>query len=346
MQKVAIFGAAGYGGIELIRLLLKHPEVKIVYLGGHTTVGQQLTDLYPHLRGKIDMTIGGASIPAVIAQGAELLLSCLPHAVGAELVAEALAAGLRVVDFSADFRLKDPAVYEQFYQTHPAPQLLAEAVYGLPELHRDEIATARLVAVPGCYPTGAILALAPAVQARLVEPRGIIVDSKSGVSGAGRSNLTLFTHFAEINESLQAYKVAQHRHGPEIDQELSALGEEVHVTFVPHLIPITRGILTTTYATLREGVSLEQVAQTYADFCGNEPFVQVMPAGQQPATKQVSGSNQCYLGLAVDTEANQLIVTSAIDNLIKGLSGTAIQCMNLMLGFAETTGLEASAIWP
>ncbi len=345
MHKVAIFGAAGYGGIELIRLLLAHPDVEITYLAGHTTVGEELTDLYPHLRGKLDLPIGETSVNRAIAQ-ADLLFSCLPHAVGAELVAEALDKDLRVVDFSADFRLKDASVYEQYYRPHPVPDLLAEAVYGLPELHRAEIATARLVAVPGCYSTGAILALAPAAQAALVAPRAIIVDSKSGVSGAGRSNLTLTTHFAEVNESLAAYKVAQHRHGPEIDQELSAWGEEIRVTFVPHLIPITRGILTTAYATLREGISLAQVQQVYANSYADEPFVQVMPAGRQPATKQVSGSNQCYLGLAVDDPANQLIVTSAIDNLIKGLSGAAVQCMNLMLGLPETTSLEAPALWP
>lgn len=345
MQRVGIFGAAGYGGIELIRLLRAHPGVEIAYLAGHTTVDEELADLYPHLRGKIDLPIEETSVEKVAGK-VDLLFSCLPHAVGAELVAQALDQGLRVVDFSADFRLKDASVYEEFYQPHPVPKLLAEAVYGLPELHRDEIAGARLVAVPGCYPTGAILALAPAVQERLVEPRGIIVDSKSGVSGAGRSNLTLLTHFAEVNESLRAYKVAQHRHAPEIDQELSALGCKIHVTFVPHLMPITRGILTTAYATLCAGVTMGQVQQAYADWYGDEPFVRVLPDGEQPATKHVSGSNQCYVGLAADPSANMLIVTSVIDNLIKGLSGTALQCMNLMLGFAETTALEAPAIWP
>jgi len=345
MEKVAIFGAAGYGGVELVRMLLAHPSVAITYLGGYTTVNEQLTDLYPSLLGALDLRIEETSVERAAAQ-ADLLFSCLPHAVGAELVAEALDRGLRVIDFSADFRLKDATVYEKFYQPHPVPDLLAEAVYGLPELHREQIIPARLVAVPGCYPTGAILALAPAVQAKLVEPRGIIADSKSGVSGAGRSNLTLMTHFAEVNESLKAYNIAQHRHGPEIDQELSALGEPMHVTFVPHLVPITRGILTTAYATLREGVSVQQVEQVYHEFYADEPFVYVLPTGQQPATKQVSGSNRCYIGLAVDTLANQLIVTSVIDNLIKGLSGSAVQCMNLMLGCAETVGLEAPAIWP
>ena len=345
MQKVAIFGAAGYGGVELIRLLLAHPGVEITYLAGHTTVDEQLTDLYPSLLGCIDQRIEETSVDRAAAE-ADLLFSCLPHAVAAELVAEALDSGLRVIDFSADFRLKDASVYEKYYQPHPVPYLLAEAIYGLPELHREEIIPARLVAVPGCYPTGAILALAPAVQAELVEPHGIIVDAKAGVSGAGRSNLTLTTHFAEVNESLRAYNIATHRHGPEIDQELSALGQPVHVTFVPHLTPITRGILTTAYAALGEGILAEQVHGVYTDFYADEPFVQVLPAGQQPATKQVSGSNRCYVGLAVDSEANELIVTSVIDNLIKGLSGTALQCMNLMLSFAETAGLEAPAIWP
>ena len=344
MTNVAIFGAAGYGGIELIRLLLAHPEVRISYLGGHSNVGEEITDLYPHLRGDLQGTIGPSSVPEALAE-ASVLFSALPHAVGAPLVAEALAAGAQVIDFSADFRLKDATVYRKHYGEHPAPELLAEAVYGLPELHRAEIAAARLVAVPGCYPTGAILALAPAVKSGLVSPRGLIADSKSGVSGAGRSKLALGTHFAEINDSVTAYGVASHRHQPEMAQELS-FGEPAQITFTPHLMPMTRGILTTAYARLEPGVGRVEIELAYGEFYEDEPFVQVLPWGQQPATKHVTGSNRCHIGLAIDEPARLVIVTSVIDNLIKGLSGAALQCFNLMQGLPETLGLERPAMWP
>ncbi len=347
MTKIGILGAAGYGGAELIRLLLGHSEVEIVYLGGHTTVGEQIAELYPNLAGKIDMVIGESAVPPVVERGAEVLCSALPHKVGADIVAEALDSGLKVIDFSADFRLKDVAQYEKYYQHHPHPEMLAEAVYGLPELHREEIIPARLVAAPGCFPTGAILALAPAVEAGLIGTDGIIVDSKTGVSGAGRTNLDLAFHFPEINESLKAYKVAEHRHTPEIDQELSLLsGQPLQVTFVPHLIPVTRGILTTAYGRLHEGISESQVRDVYEQFYANEPFVIVMAPGEQPTTKQVSGSNNCHIGLVVAEKTGQLIVTSVVDNLIKGLSGSVLQCLNLMIDCAETTALEAPALWP
>jgi N-acetyl-gamma-glutamyl-phosphate reductase len=345
MLKVAIFGAAGYGGVELIRLLLAHPEVEIAYLGGHSNVDENLTDLYPHLLGDLDAVIGPSAIAPALAE-ADLLFSSLPAAVGAPLVGEALRAGAKVIDFSADFRLKDPAVYARYYQEHPAPHLLEQAVYGLPELHRAEIKKTRLLAVPGCYPTSALLALAPAVKAGLIEPRGIIVDSKSGVSGSGRSKMTLLTHFAEINDSVQAYGVAKHRHQPEIVQELSGLGAPVSVTFTPHLMPMTRGILTTAYGRLQPGVGREQIEKTYAAFYHREPFITVLPWGQQPATKHVSGSNRCHIALALDEPAGMLIVTAVIDNLIKGLSGAAVQCLNLMQGWPETTALERPAMWP
>ncbi len=347
MTKVGIFGAAGYGGAELIRLLLGHPEVEIVYLGGHTTVGESITDLYPNLLGRIDMTIRESSVAALADSGAEVLCSALPHKAGADIVAEALADGLKVIDFSADFRLKDAATYEKYYQPHPHPELLAEAVYGLPELHREEIIPARLVAAPGCYPTGAILALAPAVKAGLIESQGIIVDSKTGVSGAGRTALDLAFHFPEVNESMKAYNVAAHRHTPEMDQELSLLSDEpIQVTFSPHLMPVTRGILTTAYGRLRAGISAAQIREAYEQFYADEPFVMVLPTGTQPTTKQVNSSNNCHIGLVVAEETGQLIVTSVIDNLIKGLSGSVLQCLNLMIGCPETTALEAPAVWP
>ena len=345
LLSVAIFGAAGYGGVELVRMLLQHPEVEIAFIGGHSTVGESISDFYPHLAGAIDMTVQDSSVETA-AEAAELLYFCLPHAVGAGMVAEAVSLGRKVIDFSADYRLKSVEIYEDYYEKHPAPQLIEQAVYGLPELHRDKIEATQLTAVPGCYPTGAILALAPACAEGLIEPASLIVDAKSGVSGAGRSNLTLGTHFAEVNESVSAYKVAQHRHAPEMVQELSLLGEAVRLTFTPHLIPITRGILSTTYGDLRKDVSAADLVGLYRDFYEGERFVHVLPEGAMPGTKRVSGCNNCEIGLAVDEAAGRMIAVSAIDNLIKGLSGAAIQCMNLMCGFAEETGLTQLPIWP
>lgn len=343
MTNVAVFGATGYGGVELVRLLLDHPEVELTYLAGHTTVGENLADFYQHLGGAIDMQIQEIDVPAASAV-ADLMFFCLPHAVGAEYVAEALELGNRVIDFSADCRLKSASVYAEYYEEHPRPDLLQQAVYGLPELHRDEIPSTQLTAVPGCYPTSAILALAPAVDAGLIEP-SVIVDSKSGVSGAGRK-LSLITHYTECNESVAAYKIAQHRHTPEMVQELSNLGDEMTVTFTPHLIPMNRGILSTCYGQLTREISLGEAHAIYADFYEGEPFVRVLDEGIVPGTKHVSGSNFCDIGLAIDEHAGRLIAVAAIDNLIKGLSGAAVQCMNLMIGCDETTALGRYPFWP
>lgn len=343
MTRVAVFGATGYGGVELVRILLEHPEVDLTYLAGHTTVGENIAQFYQHLNGAIDMEIQEIDVPAA-AEVADLMFFCLPHAVGAEYVAEAMELGRKVIDFSADCRLKSAAVYEQYYETHPRPDLLEQAVYGLPELHRDEIPPTQLTAVPGCYPTSAILALAPAVAAGLIEP-DVIVDSKSGVSGAGRK-LSLTTHYTECNESVAAYNIAKHRHAPEMVQELSGLGPEMTVTFTPHLIPMNRGILSTCYGQLAGEVSLPEALEIYRDFYAGEPFVRVLDEGLVPATKHVSGSNFCDIGLAMDANAGRLIAVAAIDNLIKGLSGAAVQCMNLMIGCDETTALGRYPYWP
>ncbi len=343
MTKAAVFGATGYGGVELVRLLLDHPDVELTWLGGHSTVGENIAEFYQHLNGAIDMKVREIDVPAA-AEVADIMFFALPHAVGAELVGQALELGKKVIDFSADCRLKSVATYEQYYEIHPRPDLLEQAVYGLPELHRDEIVATQLTAVPGCYPTSAILGLAPAVAAGLIEPN-VIVDSKSGVSGAGRK-LSLTTHYTECNESVAAYKIAQHRHSPEIVQELSGLGAEMTVTFTPHLIPMNRGILSTSYGTLTREVSVAEAVALYRDFYAGEPFVRVLDEGVLPATKRVSGTNFCDMGLAVDANAGRLIAVSAIDNLIKGLSGAAVQCMNLMIGAEETTGLTRYAYWP
>jgi N-acetyl-gamma-glutamyl-phosphate reductase len=346
MIRAAVFGAAGYGGVELVRLLLDHPEVEVTYIAGHTTAGQTLSGMYPSMLESCDMPIEDTDVD-VACERADLLFLALPHLVGVPLTRRALERGKKVIDFSADYRLKDIAQFEHYYAAHTGPELVEQAVYGLPELHREGIIRTQLCAVPGCYPTSAILALAPAAKAGILDPASIIVDSKSGVSGSGRSKLTLGTHFAEINESVSAYNIAgKHRHTPEIEQELSGLGQPVMVSFTPHLIPITRGILTAAYGTLQTDIKPGEIRDLYEDFYADEPFVKVLADGHLPATKHVAGSNFCHLGLAVDKRVNRLIVISVIDNLVKGLSGAAVQCMNLMCGFGETTALMRPAMWP
>ena len=345
MTRIGIFGAAGYGGVDLVRMLLNHPQAQLTYLAGNTTVGRKLSEVYPFLVGTCDLPIQETSVDVAVEQ-ADVLFFALPHATATEMVKQAIDQGKQVIDFSADYRLKDPADYAAYYGEHPCPELLDRAVYGLPELRRDQIRATNLVAVPGCYPTGAILALAPAARSRLINASTIIVDSKSGVSGAGRTKLTLGTHFAEVNESVHAYNIAVHRHTPEMDQELSALGDPVRVTFTPHLVPMNRGILSTCYARLNDGVTLDHVRAAYRQMYDEEPFIRVLDEGQLPRTKDTTGSNRCHIGLAIDERNQRLIAVSAIDNLTKGLAGAALQCMNLMLGIPETTGLEFPGMWP
>ena len=337
-MKVGIINVTGYTGVELARLLYQHPEVELASVTGRSAAGQKLGEVFPHLA-DIDLTIE-AELGKV-----ELVFSAMPHKESAKEVIPLLSRGIKVVDISADFRLKEATEYERWYGfTHPAPQLLKEAVYGLPELHRAKLASAKLVANPGCYPTGAILALAPALKAKLIEPN-IIIDSKSGVSGAGRS-LSITSHFSEANEDTSAYALEGHRHLPEITQELEGLNPQPpSVTFVPHLVPMTRGILTTCYAPLAKSKMAEkELKKLYTDFYKDEPFVRV--TGSPPHTKHTWGSNLCLVYPAIDPRAGRLIVISCIDNLVKGAAGQAIQNMNIMLGLSETTGLEALAVYP
>ncbi|MGQ9732092.1 MAG: N-acetyl-gamma-glutamyl-phosphate reductase [Candidatus Zipacnadales bacterium] len=344
-MKVGIFGVSGYGGGELLRLLLGHPEVEISYVGGHKTAGEQLSDIHPQLRGRVHMEIE-PSDPKVAIERCEFLFFSLEAKVGVPWIREALEAGRKVFDFSADFRLTSVECYEAYYGAHPAPDLLKEAVYGLPELHREAIRKARLVALPGCYPTGAILALAPLAQDRAFHTDMVIIDSKSGISGAGRTKWGLTYHFPEANERVMPYSAGVHRHTPEIDQERSRLGDPVAVTFTPHLIPMTRGILTTAYALLKQEQTVGELSERYRQFYADEPFVQVMPDGELPASKLAWGSNMCFVGLTVQRGTRKVIAVSAIDNLIKGQAGAGVQCMNLMCGFPETTGLTGAPIWP
>jgi N-acetyl-gamma-glutamyl-phosphate reductase len=325
--RVGIINVTGYAGVELARLLDRHPEAEVTSVTGRSAAGQTLGTIFPHLVHK--KLIIDTALDEV-----DFVFSALPHKESAAELIPLVEAGIKVVDISADFRLKDAADYPRWYDfDHPAPQLLETAVYGLAELYRKQLASAQLVANPGCYPTGAILALAPAIREGLIEP-SIIIDSKSGLSGAGRS-LSLQTHFAEVNEDVSAYALGGHRHLPEIVQELKFLGAEApSVTFVPHLIPMTRGILTTAYAPLAAGKvasgekGATEIRQLYQEFYRDEPFARVVEA--PPHTKHTWGNNLC----------------SCIDNLVKGAAGQAIQNMNLMLGFTETAGLEAGAVYP
>jgi N-acetyl-gamma-glutamyl-phosphate reductase len=336
-MKVGIINVTGYTGVELARLLHQHPKVELASVTGRSAAGKKLGEVFPHLA-DIDLIIK-AELGDV-----ELAFSAMPHKDSAKEVIPRLQKGVKVVDISADFRLKDPALYEQWYGfKHPAPQLLKEAVYGLPELHRTEIAKARLIANPGCYPTSAILALAPAVKAKLIG-KDIFIDSKSGVSGSGRS-LSLDTHYSEVNEDTSAYALEGHRHMPEIAQELMGLNPTPpSITFVPHLVPMTRGILSTCYAPLVKKISEKELKKLYKDFYKGEPFVRVPDA--PPHTKHTWGNNNCLVYPVIDPRANRLIVVSCIDNLMKGAAGAAIQNMNLMLGLPETMGIEALAIYP
>ncbi|MDB4896890.1 MAG: putative N-acetyl-gamma-glutamyl-phosphate reductase [Firmicutes bacterium] len=345
--KVGIAGATGYAGIELIRLLGNHPEAEVVLAGTESYVGQELAAVYPHLAGHLSLP-GRAATPEALADECDVVFTALPHGVPMKLAPAVLGAGKKLIDLGADFRLRDTAAFETWYQhKHEAADLMSEAVYGLPELYRAEIRGARLVGNPGCYPTACALAAAPLLKAGVVESRGIIFDAKSGVSGAGRG-LSLGVHFSEVTENFKAYNIAGgHRHTPEIEQTLSDLaGEPVVITFTPHLVPMVRGILATGYFQLTAERSTDELLALFREFYAGEPFVRVRPAGDLPQTKQVSGSNYCDIGLQVDRRTGRVLVIAVIDNLVKGAAGQAIQNMNLLFGLPETTGLAAAPIYP
>jgi N-acetyl-gamma-glutamyl-phosphate reductase len=335
MTRIAILGATGYTALELVKLLLRHPQAEIVALTSRQEGSPPVAMIHPSLHGRLELSLENLGPPEV-ASRAECAFSCLPHGASASVIPHLLSAGCRVVDFSADYRLQSAESFTEWYgEKHPDPQRLGKVVYGLPELFRERIIGADLVANPGCYPTSAILALAPLLKAKLIEPDGIIVDSKSGVSGAGRT-LKLTTHYPECNESVSAYNVGRHRHTPEIDQILSTVaGASVEVVFTPHLIPMDRGILTTTYSRPIGDASEEKVLQALRDFYAEEPFVRVID--HLPGTKDCTGTNFCDLTARV--VRGRIITISCIDNLIKGASGAAVQNFNLMYGYPETTAL-------
>jgi len=336
MVRIAVLGAAGYSAKELLRLLLAHPHAEIVALTTRQDDAPHVGDVHPALRARLDLRLENLS-PSEVAQRAECVFSCLPHAASAEAVMELLAAGARVIDFSADYRLNDALVYSKWYDhEHPDAGRLSTTPYGLPELYRQRIPEAALVANPGCYPTSAILPLAPLLRDGLIAPDGIIIDSKSGVSGAGKTPKQ-HLHFPECNENFSAYGVGSHRHTPEIDQVLSDCGGgATEVIFTPHLVPMDRGILTTAYATPKPGVDAAKALAALKQFYRDEPFVRVVDG--LPGTKDVAGTNYC--DITVRHVRGRLVLISVLDNLIKGAAGAAVQNFNLMYGLDETTALR------
>lgn len=346
MLRVAIVGASGYTGGELARLLCSHPSVIVTAATSRQYDGQSLAQIFPHLRDQTNLVCKNLSTAEII-DLADFIFCAVPHKTAMDVVPDFLDAGKKVVDLSADFRLKDVAVYEKWYQPHSAAALVKTAVYGLPELYREQISSAQLVANPGCYPTSITLALAPLLKTTLIDTSSIIADSKSGTSGAGRA-ASVGTLFCEVTDGFRPYKVGGvHRHVPEIEQNLSELaGTPIQVSFTPHLLPISRGILSTVYVNCNETVSPEHLYGLYQTMYQGQRFVRVLDPGIQPATQYVRGSNYCDIGLAIDERTNRIIITSTIDNIVKGASGQAVQNMNLMCGFPEETGLEQVPLFP
>jgi len=336
----AIIGASGFTGLELLRILKGHPHVNVTAITSRQLKGKSVNEVFPSLRGLYD-GLSFTTLDKASEIEANVVFCCLPHGASMEIVADFVKAGKKVIDLSADFRIKDVGVYEKWYGPHTRAGLIDKAVYGLPEINREAIKKASLVANPGCYPTGATLAIAPALNAGLIDKKStIIVDSKSGVSGAGRA-LSEATSFVEVTGGFKAYKVGAHRHTPEIAQNLSGVaGGAVEVVFTPHLLPVSRGILTTLYASLIEGQTTEDLLAIYEKFYGEEYFIRLLPEGEFPNISKVRGSNFCDIGLWSDPGSKCMIAISAIDNLVKGASGQAVQNMNLVFGLAETTGLD------
>ncbi|MBF0559987.1 MAG: N-acetyl-gamma-glutamyl-phosphate reductase [Nitrospirae bacterium] len=346
MIKVAICGGSGYTGAELLRILLMHPEVEITAVTSEKSAGKRVTDLFPHLHRYAHLVFEPLNKDE-LAGKADLFFLALPHAASQEAVDFFYKKGKKVIDLSADYRLADTAVYEEWYKTpHNFKGTLKEAVYGLPELHRERIKKAQLVANPGCYPTGAILGLYPAIKAGIIDTATIIIDSKSGTSGAGRKAETAYA-YCEVNEGFKAYAIAAHRHTPEIEQELSTIaGKKLIVNFTPHLLPVDRGIFSTIYVKAAEALDTGDVLKLYNTTYATEQFVNVLEEGVFPNIINVRGSNYCAIGLKVNKRTGTLIIVTAIDNLVKGASGQAVQNMNLVMGFPETTGLESLALFP
>jgi N-acetyl-gamma-glutamyl-phosphate reductase len=338
MTRVAVVGATGYAGAELVRILAGHPKVKLAALTSRRHSGKIFSHVYPSMAGIVDMPCEEFSADS-LAERADFIFLALPHKLPMEIVPVFVKKGIRIVDLSADFRFSDVTLYETHYQPHACPELLKKAVYGLSEVYTEKIRSADIIGNPGCYPTSTLLPLIPLIKAESIDIERIIVDSKSGVSGAGRSP-SLTTHHCEVNESFKAYKVANHRHNPEMDEVLSKEADKsVHVTFVPHLIPMTRGMETTIYAILKKQTSEKQIRSYIREFYRGRRFVRLRSEGSAADTLHVKGTNYCDIGIHVDQAAKLVVLTSAIDNLVKGAAGQAVQNMNIMLDLDETLGL-------
>ncbi len=336
-MKVSVIGATGYTGAELVKILLKHPQVEMETITSQSFANKKISEIYPSLI--TDLVCQELNINK-IALSSSFIFTALPHRISMEIVGKLHSRGKKIIDLSADFRFIDPLIYEEWYGTpHQKKELLKKAIYGLPELYREKISRARLVANPGCYPTSSILALAPLVNNDSTKENDIIIDAKSGVTGAGRT-LSLATHFPEVNENTRAYQVVGHRHIPEIEEQLSKLAKrKIIITFVPHLVPINRGILCTCYAALKQKTDTKYLLKLYQDFYKEEPFVEILPQGRFPQTKEVLDSNRCRIGITINERSGRAIIISAIDNLAKGAATQAVQNMNIMCGFEETMGL-------
>ena len=346
MIKVGIIGATGYVGQELVRLLTAHKDVDIKSITSHSYVGQEFDEIYENYKGVFDMVCSEQDLEK-IASEVDVMFIALPHGIASGQITESILEKTKVIDIGADYRLKDQDVYEKWYNTeHMSPKLLEEAVYGLCELNREQIKKARLVANPGCYPTSTTLSLLPLLLEDLIEHDSIIVDAKSGVTGAGRG-VNLPTHYTECNESMKAYAIASHRHTPEIEEQLSGLANsDVIINFTPHLIPMNRGILTTSYAKLKKNMTYDDVKAAYEKHYADEHFVRLTKENVFPETKWVKGSNFCDIGIKVDERTGRVIVVGAIDNMIKGAAGQAVQNMNIMFDLDEKAGLENVSIFP
>ena len=344
---VGIIGASGYGGVQLVRLLLEHPELEIVYLGGDSSAGKQFASLYPHLFHRVNLNIEAIDLDEV-ASRCQVVFLGLPNGLACEMAPKLREKGCKVLDLSADYRFRDLSTYTAWYKKERTDTAIAsQAVYGLPELYRDKISSSQLIGCPGCYPTASLLALSPLLKQGLILPETAIIDAKSGTSGGGRkakTNLLL----AEANNSLGAFGVANHRHTPEIEQICSDLAhQDVKVQFTPHLVPMVRGILATVYATLRDpGLVRDDLITIYNAFYRSSPCVKILPNGIYPQTKWAYGTNLCYIGVEVDSRTGRVIVMSAIDNLMKGQASQAVQCLNLMMGWDETLGLPMLSFYP
>lgn len=341
MIKVSIIGATGYAGEELTRILLGHPEAKIVNITSHSFSGKTYDEVYPGFNGIFDNVCEEENIEK-LAEDSDVIFIALPHGMASSRINKKILAKTKIIDIGADFRLKNPEIYEHWYKTkHESPDLLQETVYGLCEYRREEIKTARLVANPGCYATCGILSILPLVKEKLIDLNSIIIDAKSGVTGAGRT-LNIGTHFTECNESIKAYKISSHRHMPETEQELSGFaGQDIKISFTPHLVPMQRGILSACYANLEDSsISYADIKETYKKYYDNEYFIRLTKEGIFPETKYVRNSNYCDIGFTVDKRTNRITVIGVIDNLIKGAAGQAIQNMNIMFGLEEKIGLD------